>query len=253
MGTFDLHVTPGGRAPVLIEACVDSIEGAVAAEAAGAHRVELCDNLGAGGTTPSAGVIEICCERLRIPVFPIVRPRGGDFLYSPDEVEAMRRDLAVVRKAGAAGVVLGLLRSDGAVDAARTRVLVEDARPLAVTFHRAFDAARDPEEALERLVDCGVDRVLTSGQARTAEEGIEVIARLVARSAGRITILAGGGVREHNARAIVTATGVREVHLRAATRAPARMEFLHPTIDFGLHEVTDPGLIARLRQALAGL
>src|SRR2546425_1051672 len=171
---------------ILIEACIDSVESALAAEAGGAGRVELCDNLIEGGTTPSAGTIAECRACIGIPIFMMIRPRGGDFLYSEVEREVMRRDIAHAKTLGADGVVLGLLERDGTVDVERTRPLVDAARPLAVTFHRAIDVARDPEEALDALVAMGVDRVLTSGQAATALEGAVVIGGLVRRARGRL-------------------------------------------------------------------
>jgi copper homeostasis protein len=246
--------------PVLVEACVDSVECALAAEAAGAGRVELCADLVQGGTTPSAGTIALCCERLRIPVFVMIRPRGGDFVYSASECETMRRDIACAGRLGAAGVVFGLLREDGTVDEARTRILVEEARPLAVTFHRAFDVCRDPLRALEVLVRLGVDRVLTSGQAATAEQGAPLIERLVRRAEDRIGILAGGGVREGNVADLVARTGVREVHLRGATTRPSPMRHHNPTVRFGgqcapaddQRVVTDPECVRRVVRAAAG-
>jgi copper homeostasis protein len=218
--------------PVLIEACLDSVPSALAAEAGGARRIELCDNLVEGGTTPSAGTIEVCKERLSIPVFTMIRPRGGEFLYSDLEFELMRRDVAHAKRLGADGVVFGLLTADGRVDVPRTRALTEAARPLAVTFHRAFDVARDPEEALEALVEAGVDRVLTSGQAPTAPEGAELIARLVARAAGRIGILPGCGLDETNLRPFVERTGVREVHVRGTRQVRSAMQFKNPRVGF---------------------
>jgi copper homeostasis protein len=181
------HREPTTRMPdTLIEVCVDSVESALVAQAAGAGRVELCDNLVQGGTTPSAGMVGLCVERLEIPVHVMIRPRGGDFLYSHAEAEVMRRDIELARRLAAGGVVLGCLRADGSIDADLTRTLAEHARPLSVTVHRAFDLSRDPLEALAVLIDCGVDRVLTSGQRATAEEGIPVIRALV-RAAARMT------------------------------------------------------------------
>lgn len=243
---------------VLVEACVDSVESAVAAEQGGAGRIELCDNLIEGGTTPSAGAILGCRERLRIPVFVMIRPRGGDFLYSDIEFEVMRRDIAVAKELGAHGVVFGILRRDGSVDVERTRVLVEEARPLAVTFHRAFDVCRDPDEALEALIALGIDRVLTSGQAAKAEEGIPTIAALVRQAAGRIGILPGGGIDESNVARIVAETGAREVHVRGTSIQPSPMEYRNPRVDFGgrivaaedAREVTDPARIRRMIQQI---
>ena len=242
------------RGPVLVEACVDSVESALAAEAGGARRIELCDNLVEGGTTPSAATIAVACERLGIPVFVIVRPRGGDFLYSDLELEVMRRDIEQAKALGASGVVIGVLRADGTVDIERARPLVEAARPLGVTHHRAFDVTRDPAEALEAIIELGADRVLTSGQAPTALEGIGVIAAAVRQAAGRIGILPGAGIDGANARRIVEATGVQEIHVRGTSVRSSAMQYRNPRIDFGgrltaadeLVEVTDAGLIREI-------
>jgi copper homeostasis protein len=197
----------------------------LAAQAGGAGRVELCANLVEGGTTPSAGTIALARERLGIPLFVIVRPRGGDFLHDADEVEAMRRDVAAARGLGADGVVIGALTPDGRIDDEATRLLVEAARPMRVTFHRAFDAARDPAEALEALVALGVDRVLTSGGAASALEGAAALGTLVRQAAGRLTILAGGGLTAATVGRVVAASGVREVHVRAVERVESPMRF----------------------------
>jgi copper homeostasis protein len=220
------------EARFLIEACVDSVPSALAAEAGGAGRVELCDNLIEGGTTPSAGTIAEAKARLRIPVFVMIRPRGGDFLYSDVEYDVMLRDVAHARALGADGLVLGLLDGSGAVDVERTRTIVEAARPLPVTFHRAFDVARDADEALTTLMSLGIERVLTSGQAPTASEGAELIARLVQRAAGRIGILPGCGIDETNVRELVTQTGAREVHVRGTSPIRSLMGFRNPRVSF---------------------
>ena len=222
---------------VTLEVCVDSIEGAVAAEEAGATRVELCANLRESGTTPSAGAIELAGERIRIPFHVMIRPRAGDFCYSATEREVMARDIESARRRGAAGVVLGMLTRDGEVDAGATRRLVEAARPLEVTFHRAFDVARDPMDALERIIGLGAERVLTSGGEESAEEGIGFIRRLVEAAGGRIVVIAGAGVNAENAERIVRETGVREVH------ASCRSE----------NGSTDPERVRALVRALAGL
>lgn len=224
---------------VLVEACVDTVGSAVAAEAGGAGRVELCAALGEGGTTPSPGTVALARERLTIPLFVLVRPRGGDFLYDADDVEVMRRDVAAARAAGADGVVLGALTADGRVDAAVTRALVDAARPMRVTFHRAFDVARDQAEALEALVALGVDRVLTSGGAPSAAAGTARLTALVRRAGGRIAVLAGGGVRAENAAALVAATGVREVHVRGAARVASAMRHRRPDVPFRRAEPAD--------------
>jgi len=243
---------------VTLEACVDSVESALSAQAGGADRVELCDNLLEGGTTPSAGLIALCCERLRIPVHVLVRPRGGDFVYSDVECDVMRRDIAVARQHGAAGVVFGVLLPDGAIDVPRTRELVAAARPLAVTFHRAFDFTADPDEALDDLIALGVDRLLTSGQAPKASEGTGTLARLVRRAAGRIAIAAGGGLSEENVLQVVEQSGVSEVHVRATALLESPMSYRpthltltkQPLPNEYDRAVTDPERIRRLATLL---
>lgn len=218
---------------VLVEACVDSVESALAAQAGRAGRVELCANLVEGGTTPSAGTIALARERLDVPLFVIVRPRGGDFLYAAEEREVMRRDVELARRMGADGVVVGALTPDGRVDEPVTRMLVDAARPMQVTFHRAFDLARDPHEALDALLALGVDRVLTSGAAPTALEGAGTLAALVRQAGGRLVVLAGGGITEENVSRVVALSGVREVHVRGAVRVESRMRHRRPGIAFG--------------------
>jgi copper homeostasis protein len=220
-------------APVLVEACVDSIESALAAAEGGAHRIELCANLVEGGTTPSAGTLAVCRTRLRIPMFVLVRPRGGDFLYSAAELAVMLEDIRRAKDAGAQGVVVGALRADGAIDADRTRQLIAAARPLQVTFHRAFDVCRDAAEALETLIALGVERVLTSGQAATAPQGADAIARLVRQAAGRIGVLPGGGITAGNVEALVRGTGVAEVHLTGAVTRGSDMAFRAQQVEIG--------------------
>lgn len=237
-----------------LEACVDSIESALSAQAGGADRVELCDNLLEGGTTPSAGLIALCCARLEIPVHVLIRPRGGDFVYSELELEVMRRDIAVARECGARGVVFGMLLPDGSIDLPHTRALIGAARPLAVTFHRAFDFTADPDQALDDLIALGVDRLLTSGQAASAIEGTGILARLVQRAAGRIVIAAGGGLSEENVLAVIERTGVPEVHVRATALLestvayrPTHLTLLkQPLPNQYDRAVTDPERIRRL-------
>src|ERR1035437_9542826 len=169
-----------------IEICVDSVTGAIAAERGVADRVELCDNLLEGGTTPSLGCIRLARQHLRIGLQVIIRPRGGDFLYDDDEMEVMREDIRLCKEAKADGVVIGCLTADGDIDQARTRDLIELARPMNVTFHRAFDMCRDAKKGLEDLVARGVDRVLTSGQDDSCLEGMELIAALERQGGGRL-------------------------------------------------------------------
>lgn len=198
----------------LVEAAVDTLQSALTAERAGAGRIELCASLSDGGTTPSAGMIAAVTERCRIPVFVLVRPRGGDFVYSDAEIGIMLRDIQLAKSLGAKGIVTGALDANARIDMEKTRELVHVAKGLPVTFHRAFDYAANLGGALDVLIDAKVSRVLTSGGANTALEGAPRISALVKQAAGRITIVAGGGVRESNVREVITLTGVTEVHAR---------------------------------------
>lgn len=203
-------------ADTLLEVTVESVAGARAAQAGGAGRLELCGGLAQGGLTPSAGLLAEVGEAVSLPLFVLIRPRPGDFLYDAGDLAVMRRDIAESARHGADGVVIGALDRDGSVDRVMVHALVEAARPMAVTFHRAVDLARDLDEALDALLELGVERVLSSGQARNAEEGIPVLARMVKRDPARLTVIAAGGVRPANARRIVAETGVREIHSSAA-------------------------------------
>jgi copper homeostasis protein len=207
-----------------IEICVDSVEGALAAQRGGADRVELCDNLMEGGTTPSGGCIKVVRENLSIGLQVMIRPRGGDFLYSDLEFNVMKEDLRLTKALGADGVVFGCLTAAGDVDLQRTRELVELARPLHVTFHRAFDMCRDPRQSLEELVQAGVDRLLTSGQEASAVEGLDLIRELQVQAAGRLVIMPGGGLSARNVAKFVQSTGVTEVHLSARSSVESGMK-----------------------------
>jgi len=199
--------------PVLIEVCVDSVASAVAAERGGAQRVELCSDLLEGGVTPSLGLLGVVRSKLSIAVHPIIRPRPGDFCYSDDEFESMQRDVLIAKSEGADGVVLGLLRTDGHPDVERTRQLIELARPLSVTFHRAFDMSADLFRALEDVCWTGADRLLTSGGEEECTAGAETVAGLVQAARGRIVIMAGGRIGIRNAPSIIERTGVKEIHV----------------------------------------
>jgi len=221
--------------PALIcEVCVESVEAAVAAVQGGAHRVELCADLLEGGITPSAGTIALARARLGIRLHVLIRPRGGDFCYSATELAIMRHDIATARALGADGVVLGVLLPDGTVDAARTAELMAAARPLSVTFHRAFDVTRDPHEALEALIALGVDRVLTSGQESSALEGLDTLAALVRQAGDRITVMPGGGIRAGNVAKIVAGTAAREIHFTAGAAHGSRMAHHNPRVFMGV-------------------
>ena len=214
----------------LVEAAVDTLGSALSARRAGAGRIELCANLHDGGTTPSAGLMAAAVERAGIPVFALIRPRGGDFVYARGEISLMLYDIVLAAALGVHGLVTGALKPDYTIDTEHLKSLVGVANGLPVTFHRAFDFTPDLPAALEQLIDCGAKRVLTSGGARTALEGADTIARLVDLAGDRITIVAGGGIREDNVREIIARTGVSEVHARIGSAAAGA----EPPVDRGL-------------------
>jgi copper homeostasis protein len=218
---------------VQIEVCVDSVASAVAAQQGGATRIELCSDLIEGGITPSAGLIGVVRARVSIGLQIIIRPRGGDFCYTDEEVEVMRRDIVVAKNLGADGVVLGILNAGGHIDVPGTRQLVELARPLNVTFHRAFDMAADLVQSLEDVCATGADRLLTSGGEQKCLQGAETIARLANLARGRIAIMAGGGIGHHDAAAIIERTGVREIHVGLSTPVPSPMRYRNPRLSMG--------------------
>jgi copper homeostasis protein len=199
---------------VLVEAAVDSLDDALAAVEGGADRLELCANLSVGGTTPDPALIATVLARVAVPVFAMIRPRGGSFAYSAVEIAQMKREIEMALDLGVAGVVLGVLDTGNLVDVARTQSLVSVAGGRRVTFHRAFDRTPDLFAAAETLISLGVSRVLTSGGATTASDGASALASLVERVSGRLGILAGGGVRANNVSEIVQRSGVHEVHAR---------------------------------------
>ncbi len=245
---------------IVFEACVDSVESAIAAQDGGAHRVELCSDLLEGGLTPSFGMLQVALATLRIPIMVMIRPRGGDFLYTEREFRAMLHDVAMAKDAGAAGVVFGFLDPEGAVDAARTRELAELARPLSVTFHRAFDMTRDPYAALDTLVDLGVDRVLTSGQEASVVEGLDLIAGLLRRAGERLAVMPGGGITARNVARVAALPGVREIHFGGGVPVDSAMTYRNPRVFMGgalrppeyAREVQTPDSVAALVGAAMG-
>jgi len=218
---------------IVVEVCVDSVASAVAAERGGAQRVELCSDLLEGGVTPSIGLLGVVRSRVSIAVHVIIRPRPGDFFYSDEEFECMRRDIEIAKVNGADGVVLGILQADANVDVGRTRQLVELARPLSVTFHRAFDMSADLFRALEDVCATGAERLLTSGGEQECLQGLETVARLVQAARDRITIMAGGRIGIHNARTIIEKTGVTEIHVGLATPASSPMQHRNARLSLG--------------------
>lgn len=243
---------------MLLEVCVDSVESARRAQEGGAARVELNDNLLMGGTTPSLGAVQVARQHLSIELLAMIRPRGGDFCYSDLEVEVMERDIAALKTAGVDGVVLGLLTPEGHVDLPRMQRLMECAAPLPVTFHRAFDVCADPFRALEELVDLGIRRILTSGQAPTALEGRVLLRELIARAAGRLTILPGGGITEDTIDLVARELEVEEFHLFLPCEEPSPMLHRNPRVFMGgalyppeySRSWTDAGRVRKVWEAL---
>lgn len=206
----------------ILEISVETIEAALAAQRGGAHRIELCADLGVGGVTPSGELIEAVRNQIRIPIFSMVRPRGGDFVYSDAEFTSMQRDIAAAKRLGMDGIVLGILKKNREIDVARTRRLVNLAQPLPVTFHRAFDQAADLFAALEDVIQTGATRILTSGGVATALEGAAILAKLVRKAGDRIVILPGAGINAANIAAVARRTRAREFHsgLRSSLPRP---------------------------------
>lgn len=217
----------------MLEICIDGVASARAAADGGADRVELCANLPEGGTTPSAGMIRAVRSAFSGGLMVIIRPRGYDFLYSPDDLEVMLHDIRVVRDLGADGIVIGCLTAEGRVDQARCERLMAAAGELDITFHRAFDMTRDLGEALEDIAKLGIKRILTSGGKPDVPAGISVIESLVRKAGERLSIMPGGGVTEKNLADVVRATGVREIHLSARSGVQSGMIFRNETCSMG--------------------
>lgn len=210
---------------VTLEIAVFSVQSALDAIQAGADRIELCENPNEGGTTPSYGSLLAMSKQQTVPVFPIIRPRGGDFLYTDTEYQIMKQDIIVAKELGYKGVVIGLLNSDGSIDKIRTAELVSLAKPMQVTFHRAFDRCADPIQGLEDIIETGCHRILTSGQVPNVANALPLIKQLVDQANGRIIIMPGSGVRANNINEILQQTGVVEIHSSARKNNPSKMEF----------------------------
>jgi copper homeostasis protein len=218
---------------IIVEACVNSVTSAIEAEKGGAHRVELCDNLYEGGTTPSAATIKMTSQNIGIALHVLIRPRGGDFLYTDLEFEVMLHDIEYCKQNGVKGVVVGVLKENGTVDVQRTNELVKAAYPISVTFHRAFDMVDEPLKALEDVIATGCHRILTSGLSNKAWDGREMIAELVRHAGDRITIMAGSGINKENAEKLVQLTGVKEIHTSSRSSYPSKMKFQKKNIFMG--------------------
>ena len=213
---------------MLLEIAVFNAASAILAAQAGAHRIELCDNEKEGGTTPSYGTLEVVRNKINIPIFPMIRPRGGDFVYTIDEFNIMKKDIQICKQMGFEGVVFGILQPDGSIDTTRTQQLVDTAYPLQVTFHKAFDRTKNPQEAVHQIIQCGCKRILTSGQYTTASEGIPAITNLIKLSNNNIIIMPGGGVRSNNIKTIANQTNAIEFH-SSAKKIIVNHSFFSPT------------------------
>lgn len=223
----------------LLEVCAYSFESCIAAQKGGANRIELCSSMYEGGTTPSAGLVKMVMANISIEVHAMIRPRGGDFCYSADELAIMKEDILVMKNLGCAGIVLGILKADGKVNLEQTAELVKLAAPMAVTFHRAIDMTPDFSEALESVIEAGCTRILTSGQSNIAIDGIEQIRKIVAQAKGRIQIMAGSGVNSNNAITLAK-TGIDALHLTGKTTRDSVMTYRREGIAMGgLSEVPE--------------
>jgi copper homeostasis protein len=244
---------------MLIEIACYSVEAALAAQNAGANRIELCSAPSVGGLTPGIGTILATRRHLSIPMNVMIRPREGDFCYTEREFESILMDIESCEEVGVDGIVTGILLKDGTIDKERMKLAIEAAGPMKVTFHRAFDMVRDPFEALETLIECGVNTVLTSGGKQKAMQGIGLIAQLVVRANKRIGILPGSGINEMNVKELYIKTGVSEIHLSAKSFVPGAMQFKNLEISMGdktnSDEFTimmpDKGIIKRIREQLS--
>lgn len=215
---------------MICEVVVYNIESALKAQEGGADRIELCDNPADGGTTPSYGLVEVVRQNVTLDVYVMIRPRGGDFLYSRSEYHAMKRDIFQFQKLGVDGFVFGILKPDGTLDKEHCQELIERAKPLKCTCHRAFDMTRDALEALDDCIEVGFERILTAGQQPKAQEGIELIHKLVQSAGDRIKIMPGSGVNEWSVQEIVSKTGVKEIHFSATGQRESAMEFKNEAI-----------------------
>ena len=244
-----------------VEICVDSPESAILAQSAGADRVELCDNLIEGGTTPGYGTIVTARKNIDIGLNVIIRPRGGDFLYSDLDYDIMRRDIDFCGECGANGIVIGILHADGTVDVERTAMLIEMAHPMEVTFHRAFDMIRDPFSGLEDVIATGANRILTSGHKNQVTDGTELIKQLVGKAHNRIIIMPGGGINISNIEMVARSTGASEFHFTGRKTIESSMTFRkegiymggHPDVPEFSRKIADPDIIKGVIEILTAI
>ena len=226
----------------VIEIATGDFSSTQAAVKGGADRIELCTALAEGGITPSQGLIRKCRDSFDVDLFPIIRPRGGDFLYSDEEFDIMMKDIKKCKQLDCAGVVFGLLSRDGNLDLDRTEKLIKHAFPMEVCFHRAFDRCKDPFMAMEQLIEIGCRRILTSGQAANALKGASLIKQLIQAAQDRITIMPGGGIRKENIKTLAEKTGATEFHSSLKSMAPSKMKFIHPAFAKNEESYNYPGV-----------
>lgn len=244
--------------PLTLEICANSYRSALAAQLGGADRVELCDNLAEGGTTPSYAQIALSKKKLSIEIWPIIRPRGGDFLYNDIEFELMLEDIKICKSLSCDGIVTGILTAEGEVDVARMRTLVQEAKPMRVAFHRAFDMVKNMEKALEDLIGLGIVRVLSSGGAASALNGAETLGKLVKQANGRISVMPGAGINEHNIKELITKSGATDFHASAKAFVKSKMNFRNDTTKMGSvedeyqYELSAEDKVSRLVKQLKG-
>jgi len=243
-----------------LEICTNSIESAIAAEQGGADRIELCTNLAEGGTTPSYGQIKWCIENLQLEVWPLIRPRGGDFLYNDAEFESILYDISICKQIGCKGVVTGLLNTDGSIDKQRCAKIIAAASPMPVAFHRAFDMSNDLSKSLETIIQLGFVRILTSGGKENAFAGANEIAKLVLQANGQIEIMPGAGITTDNLADIARITGARNFHTTAKSTMSSKMQFRNKTSKMGgkntnefSYEETDLNKVKVLKDILNNL
>jgi len=242
----------------ILEVCANSLASALAAQTGGAYRVELCDNLYEGGTTPSPGCIKLAREKLNIKLNVLIRPRGGDFLYNDDEMEIIRRDIQYCKQNGVDGVVIGFLTPDGDIDVERTSEIIKAAHPMSVTFHRAFDMCKDPYKALDELIELKIDRILTSGQRNSAPQGVERISELVEIAGDKVIIMPGAGLKPENIKNFHLQVRAKEYHATLHREVNSGMIFRKPGVYMGGSPMipeytvnrTDPEKVQRFIQAL---
>jgi copper homeostasis protein len=237
---------------MILEIAVFNIQSALLAAKAGADRIELCENAYDGGTTPSYGYLKIVREKISIPVFPIIRVRGGDFFYTDKEFAVIKKDVLLCKDLGFEGMVIGLLNKDASVDKERTKRLVELAYPMEVTFHRAFDRTKDAFQSLEDIIDCGCQRILTSGQVPNAYDGKDLIKKLIEQADDRIIIMPGSCVRSNNIKDITDYTGATELHSSARKNIKSEMEFINAKMQEDLQNISvDEDEIKKMKDALS--